>query len=271
VTWTCRLARNAVLHELAPPRTGKRGRPRLKGARLGKAHEIAETATWQIVTVTAYRGQRIKHVAAITCLWYGSWRTRTVQLILTRDAGTTSGCDFALVTTDLKASAATLVQRYAARWGEEQAYGDARNVLGTGEARNRVKKAVERTVPFGMLVHTLIIVWFTRYGHDPADIAGRRAAQPWYTTKEEPAFEDMLIKLRRVMIAARFSAKSPATPTSQEIAAVLTAWETAAAQVRNLRVLPSQGSSSRSFAAAVGSIMLDQTCSSGATARSGMA
>jgi hypothetical protein len=31
------------------------------------------------------------------------------------------------------------------------------------------------------------------------------------------------------MIAARFSAKSPATPTSQEIAAVLTAWETAAA------------------------------------------
>ena len=80
-----------------------------------------------------------------------------------------------------------------------------------------------------MLVHTLIIVWYTRYGHDPADIAGRRAAQPWYTTKEEPAFEDMLIKLRRVMIAARFSAKSPATPTSQEIAAVLTAWETAAA------------------------------------------
>jgi len=35
--------------------------------------------------------------------------------------------------------------------------------------------------------------------------------------------------------------------------------------------LSSHGSSSSSFAAAVGSIMLDQTCSSGATARSGMA
>lgn len=34
---------------------------------------------------------------------------------------------------------------------------------------------------------------------------------------------------------------------------------------------PSQGSCSRSFAAAVGFIMLDQTCSSGATGRSGMA
>ena len=31
VTWTCRIPRNAVLYDLAPPRTGKRGRPRTKG------------------------------------------------------------------------------------------------------------------------------------------------------------------------------------------------------------------------------------------------
>ena len=99
--------------------------------------------------------------------------------------------------------------RYAARWGIEQAFADARNVLGAGEARNRVRRAVERTVPFALLVHTLIIIWYARYGHDPADVDDRRAAQPWYRTKTEPAFEDMLIKLRRTMIAARFSAKPP--------------------------------------------------------------
>ena len=33
VTWTCRIPRNAVLYALAPPRTGKRGRPRTKGDR----------------------------------------------------------------------------------------------------------------------------------------------------------------------------------------------------------------------------------------------
>lgn len=54
VTWTCRLPRNAVLYDLAPPRTGKRGRPRTKGDRLGTAAEIAATATWTLVTVTAY-------------------------------------------------------------------------------------------------------------------------------------------------------------------------------------------------------------------------
>ena len=90
------------------------------------------------------------HVAAVTCLWYGSWRTRKPP-ILARNEHTASGYDLALVTTDPDASPATLVTRYAARWGIEQAFADARNVLGAGEARNRVRRAVERTVPFAML------------------------------------------------------------------------------------------------------------------------
>ena len=89
-------------------------------------------------------------------------------------------------------------------------------MLGAGEARNRVKRAVERTVPFALLAHTLIVVWYARHGHDPADIDHRRATQPWYRTKQEPAFEDMLIKLRRTMIAARFSASRPAQPQTSK-------------------------------------------------------
>ena len=209
VTWTCRIPRNAVLYDMPPPRTGRRGRPRTKGARLGTADDIAATAAWDTVTVTAYGRERVKHAAEVTCLWYGSWHTRTVRLILARDEHTTSGYDLALVTTDLAAAPAALVARYAARWATGQAFADARNVLGAGEARNRVKRAVERTVPFAMLVHTLIILWYARSGYDPADIDGRRAAQPWYRAKAEPAFEDMLIKLRRDVIAARFSGTRP--------------------------------------------------------------
>jgi len=121
------------------------------------------------------------------------------------------------------------VARYAARWAIEQAFADARNVLGAGEARNRVRRAVERTVPFALLVHTLIVLWYARHGHDPADIDHRRAAQPWYRTKTEPAFEDMLIKLRRTMIAARFSASRPAQPANEQIRAMLAAWDAAVA------------------------------------------
>ena len=229
VTWTCRIPRNAVLYDLAPPRTGRRGRPRTKGDRLGTAGDIAATAAWDAVTVTAYGRQQVRHVTQVSCLWYGSWHTRTVRLILSRDEHTTSGYDLALVTTDLGAPPGALVARYAGRRAIEQAFADARNVLGAGEARNRVKRAVERTVPFALLVHTLVICWYTCHGHDPADIDDRRAAQPWYRTKTEPAFEDMLIKLRRTLIAARYSGSRPAQPTAGQIRAVLAAWNDAAA------------------------------------------
>ena len=155
VTWTCRIPRNAVLYDLAPPRTGRRGRPRTRGDRLGTAGDIAATAAWTTITVTAYGREQIRHVTEVTCLWYGSWHTRAVRLILSRDEHTTSGYDLALVTTDRTAAPGALITRYAARWAIEQAFADARNVLGAGEARNRARLAVERTVPFALLVHTL--------------------------------------------------------------------------------------------------------------------
>jgi transposase len=68
VTWTCRIPRNAVLSDLAPPRTGRRGRPRTKGDRLGAAGDIAATAAWDTVTVTVYGRQQARHVAEVTCL-----------------------------------------------------------------------------------------------------------------------------------------------------------------------------------------------------------
>ena len=82
--------------------------------------------------------------------------------------------------------------------------------------------------PFALLVHTSTIIWYTRYGHR-ADIDDRRAAQPWYRTKTEPAFEDMLIKLRRTLIAARLSGSRRVHPTGGQIRAVLAAWTDAAA------------------------------------------
>jgi hypothetical protein len=226
VTWTTRLPANAALYDLAPPRQpGTRGRPRRKGERLGTPAQLAQTARWEPATVHAYGpGQRIA-LTVVTCLWYGCLGTATARVILARDERGV----LALVTTDLHASPAALITRYAARWSIEQAFADARNVLGAGEARNRTRRAVERTVPFALLVHTLIIIWYARHGHDPAVITARRRAQPWYATKTQPAFEDMLTQLRRTLITARISAGSQAEPTPEQTQAVLAAWHAAAA------------------------------------------
>jgi hypothetical protein len=225
VTWTTRLPKNAVLYAPAPPRVRKPGRPPRKGPRLGTAADLAAAASWTPAVVRIYGRDTAEDLAEVTCLWYGCLDTATVRVILARGAVTT----LALVTTDLATPAAVLVERYAARWGIEQAFADARTVLGAGEARNRVRRAVQRTVPFALLVHTLVIIWYTRHGHDPAGIAARRAAEPWYRSKTEPAFEDMLTKLRRVMICARISGGSPAHPEPEQITAVLAAWHAAAA------------------------------------------
>jgi hypothetical protein len=42
----------------------------------------------------------------------------------------------------------------------EVAFADARQILGVGQARNRARRAVEHTVPFGLICLSLVTVWY---------------------------------------------------------------------------------------------------------------
>jgi hypothetical protein len=233
LTWTSRLKVTSVLHALAPPRTGTSGRPRTKGERLGTPADLARTATWHTAQVKRYGRLDTVEIAEIVCLWYGSFHTRTVRVVLVRDSKPRTrdrdnrGYGLPLVTTDLTSTPPELVARYAARWSIEVAFFDARQTLGVGQARNRTRQAVERTVPFGLICLSLVIVWYATAGHSPADAAERRSRSRWYTTKTEPSFEDMTIKLRRVLIADRFRPSRPDQATPEETRAVLAAWAAA--------------------------------------------
>ena len=237
ISWTSRLKLTSVLHELPPPRTGRSGRPRTRGARLGTPADLAAGATargrWRDTRVRRYGRTDTVQITEITCLWYGSFRSRTVRVILVRDNKPRTrdrddrGYGLPLVTTDLESTAEDLVARYASRWGIEQAFADARQIAGVGEARNRTRRAVERTVPFGLICFGLVTVWYALHGHAPDDVAGHRARARWYTTKTEPSYDDMAVKLRRVIIAARFHGPCPEQATPQETRAVLAAWAAA--------------------------------------------
>jgi hypothetical protein len=54
-------------------------------------------------------------------------------------------------------------------------------------------------------------------GHSPDVAAERRAHSPWYRTKAEPSFEDMTVKLRRVIIAARFRVHALTWPPPKKL------------------------------------------------------
>lgn len=231
VSLTSRLRRNAVLKAIAAPVPGAGGRPRRIGARLGTPTDLARTLHWTPAHVRRYGRRDTVDIAEVVCLWYGTYRSRAVRVVLVREPGSTAkaGHDLALITTDLHSPAAEIVARYAARWSIEVAFEDARQHTGVGEARNRTTGAVERTVPFGLITQSVVVVWYAHHGHSPHIAADRRAATPWYRTKTQPSYQDMITTLRRTLIAARFLRGKPRTPTPQETLTVQLAWAEAAA------------------------------------------
>ncbi len=198
VTVTSRLRTNAAIYKPAPPRTGKRGRPRKWGQRLASLAGIAldPTTEWVEQTVRRYGKTETLKLAVIDCLWEPLGPHTPVRVILIKDTTKPGGYQLALITTDLDATAGQIVERYADRWPIEVAFEDGKELFGVGDARNRTKNAVKRTVPFQFLAMTLTIIWYHDSGHHPDVVSEHRERAPWYLTKTTPSFADMLAKLR---------------------------------------------------------------------------
>jgi hypothetical protein len=206
VTVTARLRCDAALYELAPPRTGKPGRPRVKGTRLPELVVLAAMTRyrWVPLQVHCYAKPLEREVLALRCLWYGALKGQPVQVVLSRPLGACDGYELALVTTDLAATPAQVIERYADRWSEEIAFLDARHLAGVGQARTRTRRSVERLVPFGLACLSLAIIWYARHGQPAADLAAHRARAPWYRHKRTVSVADMLAALRRAVLAAQY-------------------------------------------------------------------
>jgi DDE superfamily endonuclease len=206
VTVTARLRSDAALYAPAPPRTGRPGRPRHKGDRLPELIVIAAMTCyrWTPTRVRCYGKTLDREVLAIACLWYGALGRQPVQVILSRPPGAPDGYQLALVTTDLAATPAQVIERYSDRWSAEQAFLDARHLAGVGQARTRTERSVNRLVPFGLCCMSLAIVWYARHGQPAHDLATHRARAPWYRTKRTVSVADMLAALRRCLLAAQY-------------------------------------------------------------------
>jgi hypothetical protein len=64
-------------------------------------------------------------------------------------------------------------------------------------------------VPFGLICFSVVTVWYALHGHAPDDVTSHRTRARWYTTKTEPSYDDMAVKLRRVIIAREISRSMP--------------------------------------------------------------
>jgi hypothetical protein len=145
-----------------------------------------------------------REVLSIRCLWYGALKGQPVRVVLSRPQGAPDGYELALVTTDLAATPAQVIERHADRWSEEITFLDARHLAGVGQARTRTRRSVERLVPFGLCCLSPAICWYAHHGQPAQDLAAHRARAPWYRHKHAVSVADLLAALRRTLPAAQY-------------------------------------------------------------------
>jgi hypothetical protein len=120
---TSRMRRDAALYKAAPPRTGKRGRPALKGARFPALEQLAprRRQCWTSVSVDI-RGRSVECLVwSRNVLWYGVCSDQMVRLVIVRDPQGVQPDDY-FFTTDLDATPADVVHQYAGRWSIEETF-----------------------------------------------------------------------------------------------------------------------------------------------------
>lgn len=208
--FTSRMRRDAAIYEPAPPKTGRRGRPRTKGDRLPTPQALAAKARqrdWQRVDIDV-RGHSIERLVCVQdVLWYKINKHGLVRLVIVRDPEGNEPDDF-FFTTDLSATGAQVVSRYAGRWSIEVTFRDAKQGLGAEDPQCWKRQGPERAAALSLWLHGLIWCWYL----DAHPTGGTWPTRPWYRRKNTPSFLDALAALRRVLWSQRITALSSDAP-----------------------------------------------------------
>jgi hypothetical protein len=186
---------NGVLYEPAPtPEPGTPGRKRKKGKRLSAMTDWAHDATpWTALHFDQFGLHADLSVKTRQGLYYKAGRQRMLSFVLVQDNSGKRPLSI-FYSTLLDWTAPQILSAYASRWSIEVTFENGKQLLGFEDPANRLPKAVQRTAPIGMILISLITLWFHQEGHSHV----RFPCRPWYTHKKEPSFGDMLGTLRRL-------------------------------------------------------------------------
>jgi hypothetical protein len=210
---TSRLRRDAAIFEAAPPRTGKRGRPRTKGARLPTPPKLAERATGWIDAQVNERGRTVaRQLWSRQVLWYEVCPRRLVRLVVVRDPTGSQPDDF-FVTSQPTAAPADIAAGYAGRWSIEVTNRDGKQALGGEDPQSWKGDGPARAAALSLWLHTAVWCWYLTTN---TGTTGWRP-RPWYPQKRTASFADALAALRRTLWRQRIPAMSAGAPLPAEI------------------------------------------------------
>jgi hypothetical protein len=200
---TSRIRLDARLFGEAPPRTGRAGRPALRGERLPTPTRLLETRCGTTHVLNLYGRREKARIVAQDALWYATAGTRMLRVVAVQSK-TKGRTPQAFYTTDLDATPLEVLTRYAMRWSIEVAFRDAKQHLGFEDPQSTTRKAVLRVAPFAMLLLTFVYLAFAKTSrHDSSRIITPR--RPWYTQRSSCSFADLLATLRQQTVRAHIS------------------------------------------------------------------
>lgn len=205
---------DAALYEMAPPRrAGQMGRPRVRGERLPSPQQHAAEAVFREVTVEMYGRDVRVLVASCLGMAYRSLPGRMLRYVIVKDPDGIYRTDYFLCT-DTTLSEVEILTAYARRWPLERTFQDCKQQLRVANTQTQAPASVRRSVPFGMITYSLVVMWFLTDGHKHT--AAATPDDPWYKRTSRPSFRDMLAALRRMGWAEPFLDPPSRDPARQQ-------------------------------------------------------
>lgn len=179
-------------------RSGRGGRPRLRGRALPKPEARARDARhpWSTLKLELYGRVHVVTYKMMQGQWYRACGDRLLSIVIVKmESGRMPLRIF--FSTKPEATAQAILQAYAKRWAIEVCFRDMKQLFGFGDSSARKREAVERTAPFVGYIYSMLIIWFAEGVHGTALAAP--PIRPWYPHKEGLCFADVLRAAQRVL------------------------------------------------------------------------
>ncbi|NQU76779.1 MAG: transposase [Planctomycetes bacterium] len=213
-TLVIRFHGDANLYAPPPQRKGRKGRPRIKGAKLPAPQSVVQRSQRTPVVVDWYGGgqRRIEWVGG-TGQWYkGGQGLIPIRWVFVHDLQGTHRDEY-FYTTDTTLMAEQIITYFTARWPIETTFQEVRAHLGFETPRQRVAKSVLRTGPCLLGLFSMIILIFAVHARRHRI---RLRATAWYT-KTEPTFSDAITTVRRLFGSMTIFERSSHSDAFQKI------------------------------------------------------